>query len=92
LKGPDFSWQSIVTSQRNGRLVTRDMHLYNLPWPSDVLGELGETEVRMRVTLSCLIEPGPSEIGWQDRYRYPSHALRFAVNGPGEEVDVCPVG
>lgn len=39
----------------------------------------------MRVTLSYFIEPGPGEIGWQDRYRYPSHALRFAVNGPGEE-------
>ena len=71
--------------QRDGRRVTRDMHLYNLPWPSEVLRELGETEVRMRVTLSYFIEPGPGEIGWQDRYRYPSHALRFAVNGPGEE-------
>ncbi|MGD0229017.1 MAG: S8 family peptidase [Syntrophorhabdales bacterium] len=71
--------------QRDGRRVTRDMHLYILPWPSEVLQELGETEVRMRVTLSYFIEPGPGEIGWQDRYRYPSHALRFAVNGPGEE-------
>ncbi len=73
--------------QRDGRRVTRDMHLYSLPWPSEVLRELGETEVRMRVTLSYFIEPGPGEIGWQDRYRYPSHALRFAVNGPGEIED-----
>jgi hypothetical protein len=73
--------------QRDGRRVTRDMHLYSLPWPSEVLRELGETEVRMRVTLSYFIEPGPGEIGWQDRYRYPSHALRLAVNGPGENED-----
>ena len=70
---------------RGGRTrVTRDMHLYDLPWPTDILQDLGETLVRMRVTLSYFIEPGPGEIGWQDRYRYPSHLLRFVVNGPGE--------
>ena len=71
--------------QRNGRRVTRDMHLYTLPWPTEVLrDQLGEINVRMRVTLSYFIEPGPGEVGWNDRYRYRSHALRFAVNGPGE--------
>jgi Subtilase family len=71
--------------RRDGRWVTRDMHLYILPWPTDVLrDQLGEVNVRMRVTVSYFIEPGPGEIGWNDRYRYPSHALRFAVNGPGE--------
>lgn len=66
------------------RFVTRDMHLYGLPWPSDILAALGETEVSMRVTLSYFVEPGPGEVGWDNRYRYASHALRFAVNGPGE--------
>lgn len=33
------------------------------------------------------IEPGPGEIGWQDRYRYASHALRFELNSPGEGKD-----
>jgi hypothetical protein len=66
------------------RYISRDMHLYRLPWPTDVLRELGETPVRMRVTLSYFIEPSPGEIGWQDRYRYASHALRFEMNGPGE--------
>jgi len=42
------------------------------------------TPVQMRVTLSYFIEPGPGEIGWKDRYRYASHALRFKVNSPGE--------
>ena len=73
--------------KRDGRMVTRDMHLYRLPWPLDALRDLGETQVEMRMTLSYFIEPGPGEIGWRDRYRYPSHALRFAVNGPGEEED-----
>jgi len=74
--------------RRDGRWVTRDMHLYTLPWPTDVLrDQLGEVNVRMRVTLSYFIEPGPGEVGWNDRYRYPSHALRFAVNGPGESEE-----
>lgn len=73
--------------RRDGRYVSRDMHLYNLPWPSDALLELGETSVEMRVTLSYFVEPGPGEVGWQDRYRYPSHALRFALNGPGESEE-----
>ncbi|BBO92895.1 S8 family peptidase [Desulfosarcina ovata] len=64
---------------------TKDMHLYELPWPKDVLRGLpDETDVEMRVTLSYFIEPGPGEIGWQDRYRYASHALRFELNSPGE--------
>lgn len=72
----------------DNRLVTRDMHVYRLPWPAAVLADMGEIAVSMRVTLSYFIEPGPGEIGWKDRYRYPSHGLRFQMNGPGEnEVD-----
>ncbi|MBW2637014.1 MAG: S8 family peptidase, partial [Deltaproteobacteria bacterium] len=70
--------------KRDNRYVTRDMHLYSLPWPVDVLSGLGETQVTMRVTLSYFIQPGPGEVGWKDRYRYPSHALHFDVNGAGE--------
>ena len=65
---------------------TKDMHLYELPWPRDVLLHLPDhVEVQMRVTLSYFIEPAPGEIGWQDRYRYPSHGLRFDLNSPGED-------
>lgn len=64
---------------------TRDMHLYELPWPKDVLLALPDaTTVQMRITLSYFVEPGPGEIGWKDRYRYASHALRFDLNSPGE--------
>lgn len=66
---------------------TKDMHLYNLPWPATELQSLGEAEVEMRITLSYFIEPGPGSIGWKDRYRYPSHALRFDLNSPRENQD-----
>ena len=70
--------------KRDTQYVTRDMHIYNLPWPNEVLHKMGETQVSMRITLSYFIEPSPSEVGWNDRYRYASHALRFDLNGPGE--------
>ena len=63
------------------------MHLHELPWPRDVLLLLGETPVTLRITLSYFIEPGPGEIGWKDRYRYASYALRFDLNNVGEDRD-----
>lgn len=66
------------------RYISRDMHLYRLPWPVEVLRDLAETPVKMRVSLSYFVEPSPGEVGWQDRYRYASHGLRFELNGPGE--------
>jgi hypothetical protein len=69
---------------REGRNRTRDMHLYDLPWPKDALLQQHDMQVEMRITLSYFVEPGPGEIGWKDRYRYASHALRFDINSPGE--------
>ncbi len=66
---------------------TKDMHLYELPWPKEILESLGEADVEMRITLSYFVEPGPGEIGWKDRYRYASHALRFDLNSPGENKE-----
>lgn len=66
---------------------TKDMHLYELPWPKDILEGLREFDVEMRITLSYFVEPGPGEIGWKDRYRYASHALRFDLNSPGEDKE-----
>ena len=68
----------------SGGYCMKDMHVHTLPWPREVLLALGETEVQLKITLSYFIEPGPGEIGWKDRYRYPSHALRFDLNSPGE--------
>ncbi|MDC9611653.1 S8 family peptidase, partial [Pseudoalteromonas sp. GABNS16H] len=71
-----------------GGMRTRDMHFYDLPWPVKVLQELpDDVQVKMKVTLSYFVEPGPGEIGWKDRYRYASHALRFDINNPGESKD-----
>jgi hypothetical protein len=71
----------------DGEGRTREMHLHDLPWPTDVLNGLGEVEVRMRVTLSYFIEPNPGRRGWARRYTYPSHGLRFGVRRPTESTD-----
>jgi len=63
------------------------MNIHTIPWPSEVLQELGDTMVTMRVTLSYFIEPGPGEIGWQNKYRYPSCGLRFDVKNKDETKD-----
>lgn len=60
------------------------MHFHRLPWPSQVLQDLGDLEVRMRVTLSYFIEPSPGRRGWTRKHRYQSHGLRFEVKRPTE--------
>jgi len=58
--------------------------LHDLPWPSQVLQDLDTTHVTLRVTLSYFIEPTASRRGWRQRYRYPSHSLRFELKDPLE--------
>ena len=65
----------------------KDMHLHKLPWPREELRSLGEVPVTLKITLSYFIEPGPGEVGWKDKYRYPSCGLRFDVINNNETVD-----
>ena len=64
-----------------------EMHLYDLPWPQDVLLNLGSLEVEMRVTLSYFIEPSPGEVGWDYHFRYSSYGLRFEIKKPLERKE-----
>ena len=67
--------------------MTKDMHLHQMPWPTDILRGLGETEVELRLTLSYFIEPSPGRRGWEHRHRYASHGLRFEVKTAEEKID-----
>lgn len=64
----------------------REIHWFDLPWPTDALEGPGATPVRVRVTLSHFIEPNPSRRGWQGRFHYASHGLRFALKLPTESI------
>lgn len=77
--------QSSIRPFTEGKM--RELHFFDLPWPRDVLAELGATPVRLRITLSYFIEPNPGRRGWKKRHRYASHGLRFDVKGPTESID-----
>ncbi|MFD2231357.1 S8 family peptidase [Alkalimarinus sediminis] len=65
---------------------TKDMHIHDLPWPKDILLQLGDADVEMTVTLSYFIEPNPSSRNVSGKYSYPSHQLRFDVKRPDEST------
>ena len=79
----------------DGKGKSNEMHLHRLPWPSDVLEQLGELSVRMRVTLSYFVEPNPGKrgVGGDAKFvvvepaRYPSYGLRFEVTTAGESPE-----
>ena len=66
---------------------TDEFHLFDLPWPSDVLQELFNTEVQFTVTLSYFIEPNPGSKRYELAASYRSHGLRFKMVDSGESVD-----
>jgi Subtilase family len=70
--------------KEDSRIKTREMRLHALPWPIDVLRDLQNAPVTMRVTLSYFIEPSPGSRGWTSKYGYQSFGLRFAVKQPLE--------
>ena len=64
----------------------KEMHLHTLPWPESVLQTLENKMVKVRVTLSYFIEPGPGQKGWKNKYRYSSCGLRFDMKRPNETL------
>jgi Subtilase family len=64
----------------DGGIKTKDIKYHALPWPREALQDLPlDTQVELRVTLSYFIEPSPGERGWDRKYGYASHGLRFKV-------------
>jgi len=54
-----------------------ECHYYTLPFPSDMLEELENEIVEMKITLSYFIDPNPGLSANVDAQRYQSHGLRF---------------
>jgi hypothetical protein len=63
------------------------VNIHALPWPRVDLEALGETSVTLKITLSYFIHPNPSRRGWQSKFRYQSHGLRFAVRAATETTE-----
>lgn len=85
--GLTFVAQEVIQPYlKNGNdYKTNEMHFFNLPWPKDLLLSMGDTPVKIKITLSYFIEPSPGEIGWKDKYRYQSYGLRFDLNRVDED-------
>jgi hypothetical protein len=77
--------QAAIRPFTEGKL--REMHLHDLPWPKVAFAQLGETLVRMRVTLSYFVAPNAARRGWRTRYQYQSHGLRFEVKPSALDVE-----
>jgi hypothetical protein len=73
-------------AKSGGGQKTKEMHLHELPWPKAVLEGLGDTRVKMHVTLSYFVEPSPGRRGWERKFRFQSHGLRFEVKSPLETI------
>ncbi|MCD6013516.1 MAG: hypothetical protein K0Q79_3378 [Flavipsychrobacter sp.] len=65
-----------------------DYHLFELPWPADVLESLQEVDATLTITLSYYIEPNPGAKRYATNYQYHSHSLDFAVIKPNERLEV----
>ncbi len=75
-------FDQVIGDKGQKDIKTKDMRLHRLPWPKDVLEQLGGQIVRLRVTLSYFIEPSPGRRGWTRKHRYQSHGLRFDIKRP----------
>lgn len=64
-----------------------NMHILELPWPKDLLENMGEVEVKMKVTLSFYIQPAPGAKTRLNKYAYPSSLLRFDVKTAEESYE-----
>lgn len=62
----------------------RRFRLHSLPWPAEVLSDIGASDVNLKITLSYFIEPNASRRGWRQKYSYASHGLRFELKNPLE--------
>jgi hypothetical protein len=76
--------QDTIRPYADGKM--REMHVHDLPWPREVLEDLGDARVELRVALSYFVEPNPARRGWSRRFRYASHGLRFDVRRPVEST------
>lgn len=82
-----ISEEVIKPYKLEGTVKTNEIHYYEFPWPSDILAELGDINVTLRITLSYYIEPNPGDKGNSTKYSYQSCALKFLLINPTEDFE-----
>jgi len=79
---------TITPFKSQGGRKFRDCHFYRLPWPREVLEQLGERDARLKITLSYFIEPNPGKAAAVDPQYYQSFGLRFDLRRRLESMRV----
>ena len=64
---------------KNDHVIYNEFHIYEIPWPKEVLLGLNEKKFKVKVTLSYFIEPNPGN--FREIYDYQSYGLRFEFSG-----------
>jgi hypothetical protein len=67
-----------------GNVKFHEMHVYDLPFPADVLMNMDQEKVTLRITLSYYVQPAPGVIGRVNKNGYASAMLDFDVKTPTE--------
>jgi len=87
--GVTFIAQNVLQPYKKGKSnnTFNKMHIYELPWPKETLEALGATDVRLTITLSYFIEPGPTDnyVSSFKKYNYASAGLRFELSNVNEK-------
>lgn len=69
-----------------GQRRFNECHYYDLPLPADVLEQLDNEIVQLKVTLSYFVDPNPGFSANVDPQRYQSYGLRFDLRRRGETL------
>ena len=78
---------SLIPFRQDGtNIKTNELNLYHLPWPTEVLQDLGSAQVELRITLSYFIEPNPTHRKYLRKFDYQSHGLRFDIKAAAESI------
>lgn len=72
-----------ANSSNNSQKVNQ-WNVHDLPWPTELLEELGAVNVKLTVTLCYFVEPHASRRGFMKRYMYNSHGLKLEMKAPEE--------
>ncbi len=81
--------ERIITPYKlvKSEVKTNNFHLYDLPWPTEVLSDLLDDKITLKVTLSYFIEPNPGNKMYADATSYQSYGLRFKMIDRNESVE-----
>ena len=77
----------IPYKQGKSGAVYNKLHFFDLPWPKNLLVEMGNESVKIRITLSYYVKPSPGYAGRTSRYRYPSALLHFDLKTSTETTE-----